>query len=276
MAAFLEFCYLAQRAYLTDSTLRQMNHARQRFHQYRTVFQTSGVRPDGFSLPRQHSLDHYLQHIRNFGAPNGLCTSITEAKHIKAVKEPWRRSNHYEALGQMLLTNQRNEKLAAARADFAARGMLSGTCLSAALAALQPPDDDGEHAHSPENASSGAGDDHDYEDDPYEDPSDDEDDDDPDGNDRHDGQHSNHDHHGDPVSQNLQQLEAGGVEAECGDLEESVGQGGEELGDGVVSGPRVSGFVVLARKPRESPFIFLHAFPIHIHHPVQSRTILAG
>jgi len=61
--------------------------------------------------------------IREFGAPNGLCSSITESKHIKAVKEPWRRSSRFEALGQMLLTNQRLDKLAAARVDFKARGM---------------------------------------------------------------------------------------------------------------------------------------------------------
>ena len=55
-----------------------------------------------------------------------------ESKHIKAVKEPWWRSNHFEALGQMLLTNQCIDKLTAARVDFADRGMLQGTCLSAA------------------------------------------------------------------------------------------------------------------------------------------------
>ena len=63
MAAFLEFCYLAHWAYLTDTTLRRMEDTRQQFHQYRTIFQTSGVHPDGFSLPCQHSLDHYPQHI---------------------------------------------------------------------------------------------------------------------------------------------------------------------------------------------------------------------
>jgi hypothetical protein len=46
------------------------------------------------------------------------------------VKEPWRRSSRFEALSQMLLTNQRLDKLAAARVDFANRGMLKGTCLS--------------------------------------------------------------------------------------------------------------------------------------------------
>ncbi|KIJ58132.1 hypothetical protein HYDPIDRAFT_171393 [Hydnomerulius pinastri MD-312] len=62
-----------------------------------------------------------------FGAPNGLCSSITESRHITAVKRPWRRSNRYEALGQMLLTNQRLDKLSAARVQFADRGMLPPT-----------------------------------------------------------------------------------------------------------------------------------------------------
>jgi hypothetical protein len=64
-----------------------------------------------------------------FGLPNGLCSSIMESKHIKAVKEPWWRSNQYNALLQMLITNQRLDKLAAALADFLTRGMLDGSVL---------------------------------------------------------------------------------------------------------------------------------------------------
>ena len=71
--------------------------------------------------------------IRLFGAPNGVCSSITEAKHIKAVKEPWRRSNRDKPLKQMLFTNQRLDKLAAARVDFTQRGMLSNSRLNASL-----------------------------------------------------------------------------------------------------------------------------------------------
>jgi hypothetical protein len=62
-----------------------------------------------------------------------LCSSITEAKHIKAVKEPWRRSNRDKLLKQVLLTNQRLDKLAAARVDFTARGMLERSRLTASL-----------------------------------------------------------------------------------------------------------------------------------------------
>ena len=82
-------------------------------------------------------LTHYRHHIKKFGALNGLSSSITESKHITAVKKPWRQSRHYEALGQMLTINTRNDKLAAARIDFLSCGMLNGTCLSEALNKLQ-------------------------------------------------------------------------------------------------------------------------------------------
>lgn len=132
----MDFVYLVRQSVQTESTIARIEDAITRYRQLRQIFVRTGVRKD-FNLPRQHAtLDHYPQHIRNFGAPNGLCSSITEAKHIKAVKEPWRRSSRFEALGQMLLTIQRLDKLAASRADFSARGMLDFSCLAAAQVAL--------------------------------------------------------------------------------------------------------------------------------------------
>ncbi|THG95987.1 hypothetical protein EW026_g5759 [Hermanssonia centrifuga] len=137
LSTFTDFCYLVRRSVHTDETIQEIQDCLDRYHTYREIFRTTGVREEGFSsLPRQHSAWHYPGHIRRHGAPNGLCSSITESKHIKAVKEPWRRSNHYEALSQMLLTNQRVDKLAAARTDFKARRMLEGTCLTETLKAL--------------------------------------------------------------------------------------------------------------------------------------------
>ena len=140
--AFLKFCYFVQRDEVNEDILNKIDEALERFYHYRKVFRTSGVRPEGFNLPQQHATKHYRPHIELFGALNGLCSSITESKHIKAVKEPWRRSNRNQPLGQMLFTNQRLDKLAASRADFKRRGMLEGTCLSdalLALASLPPP-----------------------------------------------------------------------------------------------------------------------------------------
>jgi hypothetical protein len=123
LSAFMEFCYLVRRSQIDEDTLAAIEHAVGRFHQERQIFLEVGIRED-FSLPRQHSLIHYRDLIVLFGAPNGLCSSITESKHIKAVKEPWRRSSRNQPLGQMLLTNQRLDKLAASRINFQARGML--------------------------------------------------------------------------------------------------------------------------------------------------------
>ena len=99
------------------------------FHELRKIFIASGVRAS-ISLPRQHALSHYFLSIQLFGSPNGLCSSITESKHIKAVKEPWRRSNRHKALSQILQTLLRLEKLAALRRLFASQGMLKGTTAS--------------------------------------------------------------------------------------------------------------------------------------------------
>ncbi|KAF7305261.1 hypothetical protein HMN09_00777000 [Mycena chlorophos] len=124
VAHFLEFCYLVRRSVIDEDVLVRLEVAKAAFQETREIFRV--VRPDGFSLPRQHSIDHWIPGIRKWAAPNGLCSSITESKHIKAVKEPWRRSNRHEALGQMLLTNQRLDKLHASRVDFTERGMLDG------------------------------------------------------------------------------------------------------------------------------------------------------
>jgi hypothetical protein len=56
---------------------------------------------------------HYADGIELFGSPNGISSSITESKHIKAIKEPWRRSSHHDALPQMLHTITQLEQLAA-------------------------------------------------------------------------------------------------------------------------------------------------------------------
>ncbi|KAH0837811.1 hypothetical protein J3R83DRAFT_6012 [Lanmaoa asiatica] len=89
--AFLEFCYLVHKDIITKPDLVQLQDALSRFHQYREVFKNAG-----------------------FGALNGLCSSITESKHIKAVKMPYRWSSHHQALGQMLVINQRLDKLTSA------------------------------------------------------------------------------------------------------------------------------------------------------------------
>ena len=133
--AFLEFCYIAWRDVITEDHLTELQDALTQFHKYHNIFIETGVW-SSFLLPCQHSMMHYHSLSCKFGSPNGLCTSITKSKHIRAIKEPWRRSNHSEALGQMLVTNQHLDQLAAAHTHFTNWGMLNRTCLAEVLQVL--------------------------------------------------------------------------------------------------------------------------------------------
>lgn len=129
LRAFVEFCYIARQNSHSSISLALLDDSLARFHRYRRVFVRTGVRKPNSVPPRQHSLVHYSRAIRLFGSPNGLCSSITESKHIDAVKKPWRRSNRYEALGQMLTINTRNDQLLSARNEFRKKGMLKNLSL---------------------------------------------------------------------------------------------------------------------------------------------------
>lgn len=126
----IEFCYIVRQDVQTTTTLIELEKTLELFHDAREVFIKTGIREPGSVPPRQHSLVHYPHLIREFGSPNGLCSSITESKHIKAVKEPWRRSNRWNALSQMLVTNQRLDKLAASETIFKSKHMLEGKVLT--------------------------------------------------------------------------------------------------------------------------------------------------
>ncbi|KAL7279950.1 hypothetical protein ACG7TL_006361 [Trametes sanguinea] len=142
MAAFLDFCYIARRSSHDSVSLDAMADALAYFHDLRTVFVELGIRPTGFGLPRQHALVHYVEAIRLFGSPNGLCSSITESKHIEAVKRPWRASNKNEPLEQILKKNTRRSKLAAARVEYGRSGLLQGDVLTSVRREIDPYMDD--------------------------------------------------------------------------------------------------------------------------------------
>ena len=122
----MDLCYIFRRNAITKTALETAESLLEKFHDLRRVFVDAGVR-SSTSLPRQHALLHYLTSIPLFGSPNGLCSSIMESKHIKAVKEPWRRSSRYKALIQMLRTITQLDKFAVLRRVFLHKGMLAGS-----------------------------------------------------------------------------------------------------------------------------------------------------
>ena len=147
LVAFLDFYYIAHRNAIDTFALVQLQDALDRFHHHRKIFTETGVCHDTISLPRQHSLKHYPCSIHLFRSPNGLCSSITESKHIDTVKGPWRHSSGYKSLYQMLRTNERMDKMAAMRAIVRCHGMLKGSTSSykhQSLAGLEPQSQDDE------------------------------------------------------------------------------------------------------------------------------------
>jgi hypothetical protein len=85
------------------------------FHEARVFFLETEVMSK-VAAPCQHALTHYVRGIRLFSALNGLCSSITESKHIDAVKKPWCQSNQNAPIIQMMLRVSRLEKLAGLKA----------------------------------------------------------------------------------------------------------------------------------------------------------------
>jgi len=88
LSAFIEVCYIVRRDRITIVDLEEFQFHFARFQDLWTIFICAGVHVN-VALPRQHALLHYYYSMQLFGSPNGLCSSITESKHISAVKEPW-------------------------------------------------------------------------------------------------------------------------------------------------------------------------------------------
>jgi hypothetical protein len=125
IAAFMDACYIARRNAIDSSSLEHFQDCVRTYHDLCTIFLEAGLNIK-LSVPRQHALSHFYQGIHLFGSPNGLCSSITESKHIEAVKKTWRRSSRYRALTQMLRTIQHMDKMQALQRRFEANGMLRG------------------------------------------------------------------------------------------------------------------------------------------------------
>jgi len=57
---FLEFCYISQQNVIATQSLGELEEALSCFHHYHTIFQDCGVQTEGFNLPHQHFLIHYM------------------------------------------------------------------------------------------------------------------------------------------------------------------------------------------------------------------------
>jgi hypothetical protein len=108
--ALLDFLYIAQYSSHNDSTLGYLDEALNLWHQSKDVFVAKGVRQD-FAIPKYHSMEHYVDIIRTFGATDNYSTSLFERLHIDFAKRGWRKSSMKDALIQMVQWLNRLEKV---------------------------------------------------------------------------------------------------------------------------------------------------------------------
>ena len=89
VVAFLGICYIIQLNAIDSCVIEnQLTNALDQYDQYCQYFLTTSV-CKRFNLPCNHAWKHIIQAIQLFSSPNGLCSLITELKHIVAVKQPW-------------------------------------------------------------------------------------------------------------------------------------------------------------------------------------------
>ena len=90
--SLLDFVYLAQYTSHSDETLQYLDEALDIFHKEKQVFQE--IWPEiNFNLPKLHSLLHFSQSIRLFGATDNYNTEQFERLHIDFTKDAFRASN---------------------------------------------------------------------------------------------------------------------------------------------------------------------------------------
>ena len=154
IAVFMDACYIACHNAITAPALKHFCECAQKFHKLWNIFIEAGAQ-DAISLPRQHALNHFYHAIHLFGSPNGLCSSITESKHIKAVKEPWHWPSQHQALIQMLQIIVQMDKMTVLHWIFSDHGMLVGMTSSYTASirvqegALNPNEEDEENDSGP-------------------------------------------------------------------------------------------------------------------------------
>ena len=55
-----------------------------------------------FNFPKIHFLEHMPEHISGYGYLGQYSTEISERAHKRQIKEGWRKSNHVDAMAQIL------------------------------------------------------------------------------------------------------------------------------------------------------------------------------
>ena len=106
----LDFLHIAQFPSQTEETLVLLTESLSAFHDNKVIFKELGIR-DSFNIPKFHSMQHYVESIRNFGTTDNYNTEYTERLHIDLAKDAYKSTNFKDEFAQMTLWLERKEKV---------------------------------------------------------------------------------------------------------------------------------------------------------------------
>ncbi|TFK35383.1 hypothetical protein BDQ12DRAFT_567084, partial [Crucibulum laeve] len=108
--AVVDFIFYASLHSHTMQSLNALAHALHDFHSYKDVFiQLEARVPAHFSIPKIHSMQHYVNLIKKFGSADGFNTELPERFHIDYAKNAYRASNKKDYTIQMTVWLQHQE-----------------------------------------------------------------------------------------------------------------------------------------------------------------------
>lgn len=96
----IDFAYIAEYTQHNGETLQYLQDALDQFHAHKDIFIRLGIR-NHLNLPKIHSLQHYIESIRQFGTVSNYSTETTERLHIDFAKNLYRATNHRDVFAQM-------------------------------------------------------------------------------------------------------------------------------------------------------------------------------
>ncbi|KAI0346082.1 hypothetical protein BDW22DRAFT_1460424 [Trametopsis cervina] len=107
--AVLDFIHYAHFEMHTEESLAQLEAAWLKFHTFKRVFVRLKVRKDFSSIPKLHSMTHYVHSIRLLGTADGYSTEGPERLHIDFAKIAYRASNRKCYIQQMTVWLERQD-----------------------------------------------------------------------------------------------------------------------------------------------------------------------
>jgi hypothetical protein len=107
----LDFIFYAEFERHSEASLKKMFDAWELFHQHKDIFIEKNIRKSFHTIPKLHSMQHYIEAIRSRGTLDGYNTEATERLHIDYAKLGYRASNKWNYTIQMTKWLARREAI---------------------------------------------------------------------------------------------------------------------------------------------------------------------